>query len=123
VTSARRSVQLSLIQYREGATDFQRVLDSQQSLLAQQDQYTSAKGSIVQNLVAVCRALGGGWQIRAGRDFIPEERQERMRERTDWGSLIPADKLPEELPEPPPTGGAQPLFNRPDGSQWNSRPA
>jgi NodT family efflux transporter outer membrane factor (OMF) lipoprotein len=114
VTSARRSVQLSLIQYREGATDFQRVLDSQQSLLAQQDQYTSAKGSIVQNLVAVYRALGGGWQIRAGRDFIPEERQERMRERTDWGKLLPAATLPDELPEPPPTGGEQPLLNRPD---------
>ena len=35
-------------------------------------------------------------------------------ERTDWGNLIPADKLPEELPEPSATGGAQPLFNRPD---------
>jgi outer membrane protein TolC len=42
VASAQRSVDLSLIQYREGATDCQRVLDSQQSLLAQQDQYTSA---------------------------------------------------------------------------------
>ena len=114
VDSAQRSVDLSLIQYREGATDYQRVLDSQQSLLAQQDQYTSARGSIVQNLVAVYRALGGGWQIRAGRDFVPGERQQRMRERTDWGNLMPADTLPDELPEPPPSGKAQPLFNRPD---------
>ncbi len=114
VDSAQRSVDLSLIQYREGATDYQRVLDSQQSLLVQQDQYTSARGSIVQNLVAVYRALGGGWQIRAGRDFVPGERQQRMRERTDWGNLMPADTLPDELPEPPPSGKAQPLFNRPD---------
>jgi NodT family efflux transporter outer membrane factor (OMF) lipoprotein len=114
VTSARRSVQLSLIQYREGTTDFQRVLDSQQSLLAQQDQYTSAKGSVVQNLVSVYRALGGGWQIRAGNDFVSEDRQERMRERTDWGKLLPAETLPDELPEPPPTGREQPLFNGPD---------
>jgi NodT family efflux transporter outer membrane factor (OMF) lipoprotein len=114
VASAQRSVDLSLIQYREGATDFQRVLDSQQSLLAQQDQYTSAKGSIVRNLVSVYRALGGGWQIRAGNDFVSEERQERMRERTDWGKLLPAETLPDELPEPPPTGSEQPLFNSPD---------
>jgi NodT family efflux transporter outer membrane factor (OMF) lipoprotein len=114
VASAQRSVDLSIIQYREGATDFQRVLDSQQSLQVQQDQYTSALGSIAQNLVSVYRALGGGWQIRAGNDFVPEARQERMRERTDWGNLIPADKLPDELPESPPTGEAQPLFNRPD---------
>ena len=105
---------LSLIQYREGATDYQRVLDSQKSLQAQQDEYTSALGSISQNLVAVYRALGGGWQIRAGNDFVPEARQERMRERTDWGDLIPGEKLPDGLPEPPPTGQAQPLFNPPD---------
>jgi outer membrane protein TolC len=114
VASAQRSVDLSLIQYREGATDYQRVLDTQQSLLAQQDQYTSAKGSIVRNLVSVYRALGGGWQIRAGNDFVSEDRQERMRERTDWGKLLPAGTLPDELPEPPPTGSEQPLFNSPD---------
>ena len=113
VASAQRSVDLSLIQYREGATDYQRVLDSQQSLLAQQDQYTSAKGGIVQNLVSVYRALGGGWQIRAGQEFLPEERLQRMRERTDWGELLPGEQLPDELPEAPPTGNAQPLLNPP----------
>ena len=114
VASAQRSVDLSLIQYREGATDYQRVLDSQQSLQVQQENYTSALGSIAQNLVAVYRALGGGWQMRAGNDFVPEARQERMRERTDWGDLIPAEKLPAGLPVPPPTGTEQPLFNKPD---------
>jgi NodT family efflux transporter outer membrane factor (OMF) lipoprotein len=114
VASAQRSVDLSLIQYREGATDYQRVLDSQQSLQAQQEQYTSALGSISQNLVAVYRALGGGWQLRAGNDFVPEARQERMRERIDWGDLLPGEKLPDGLPESPPTGQAQPLFNPPD---------
>ena len=34
--------------------------------------------------------------------------------RADWGNLMPADTLPDDLPEPPPTGGAQPLFIRPD---------
>jgi hypothetical protein len=37
-----------------------------------------------------------------------------MRERTDWGKLLPAEKLPDDLPEPPPTGQEQPLFNSPD---------
>jgi len=114
VTSAQRSVDLSLIQYREGATDFQRVLDSQQSLLAQQDQYTSAKGAIVLNLVNTYKALGGGWQIRSGKDFVPEARQQRMQERTDWGGLVPAEALPADLPEAPPTGGDQPWLNKPD---------
>ena len=37
VTSAQRSVELALVQYREGATDYQRVLDAQRSLLQQQN--------------------------------------------------------------------------------------
>jgi NodT family efflux transporter outer membrane factor (OMF) lipoprotein len=114
VKSAQRAVDLSLIQYREGATGYQRVLDSQQSLLTQQDQYTASKGDIVSSLVTTYKALGGGWQIRSGKDFVPEVRQQRMQERTDWGGLVPAETLPADLPEAPPTGNAQPLFNKPD---------
>jgi NodT family efflux transporter outer membrane factor (OMF) lipoprotein len=114
VKSARHAVDLSMIQYREGATDYQRVLDSQQSLLAQQDQYTAAKGNIVLNLVSTYKALGGGWQIREGKHYVPEARQQKMRERTDWGELLPGESLPEDLPAPPPSGGEQPLFNKPD---------
>ncbi|UCC55513.1 MAG: efflux transporter outer membrane subunit [Gammaproteobacteria bacterium] len=114
VKSAQRSVDLSLIQYREGAVDYQRVLDSQASLLAQQDQHTSARGDITLNLVATYKALGGGWQIRTGNEVVPQVRQERMIERTDWGALIPAEPPAAGLPEPPPTGSAQPLFNSPD---------
>jgi len=114
VKSAQQAVDLSMIQYREGATGFQRVLDSQQQLLVQQDQYTSAKGNIVLNLVATYKALGGGWQIRSGNAFIPETRQQQMRERTDWGELLPGETLPEDLPAVPAPAGDQPLFNKPD---------
>ena len=114
VKSAERSVQLALIQYREGAVDYQRVLDTQQTLLQEQDQYTTRRGDIVLSLVSTYKALGGGWQIRAGKDFVPEARQEQMRERTDWGDLLPPETLPDDLPEPPPTGTAQPLFNKPE---------
>ena len=37
VTAAQRSVELALVQYREGAVDYQRVLDAQRSLLQQQN--------------------------------------------------------------------------------------
>jgi outer membrane protein TolC len=114
VKSAERSVQLALIQYREGAVDYQRVLDTQQTLLQAQDRYATRRGDIVLSLVSTYKALGGGWQIRAGRDFVPEARQEQMRKRTDWGDLLPPQTLPDDLPEPPPTGTAQPLYNKPD---------
>jgi NodT family efflux transporter outer membrane factor (OMF) lipoprotein len=113
VDSAQRAVDLSLIQYREGAVDYQRVLDSQQRLLSSQEALTNSRGDIILSLVQTYKALGGGWQIRTGRDFLPDSREKQMRERTDWGDLIPGETLPAGLPEPPPSGEEQPLFNAP----------
>ena len=113
VNAAQRAVDLSMIQYREGAVDFQRVLDSQQRLLRAQDAYTRSRGEIITNLVATYKALGGGWEVRAGQNFLPQGTEQRMRERTDWGELIPDATLPTALPDAPPTGSEQPLFNKP----------
>jgi NodT family efflux transporter outer membrane factor (OMF) lipoprotein len=114
VKAAQRSVDLALVQYREGAVDYQRVLDTQQTLLRLQDAYTTVRGEAITALVSVYKALGGGWEIRAGKAFVPDQRQQQMRGRTDWGHLL--DKTaPAELPEPPPTGTAQPVLNAP---QW-----
>jgi hypothetical protein len=74
----------------------------------------AARTPLLPSRITAYKALGGGWQIRTGKDFVPEARQQQMRERTDWGELIPGDKLPEALPKPPPTGTAQPLFNKPE---------
>ncbi len=88
VTAARRAVTLSLIQYRDGAVDYQRVLDSQNRLVAQQDQWTETRGAVTRNLVAVYKALGGGWQQQAGHPVVPERTRKQMQERTDWGDLL-----------------------------------
>jgi NodT family efflux transporter outer membrane factor (OMF) lipoprotein len=114
VKAAQRSVDLALVQYREGAVDYQRVLDTQQTLLRVQDRYTSVRGEVVSGLIAAYKALGGGWEIRAGQSFVSPERQDRMKDRTDWGRLLDSEAVPEELPAPPPTGSDQPLLNSPD---------
>ncbi len=115
VNAAQRSVSLALVQYREGAVDYQRVLDTQQTLLRVQDEHAVVRGNVVESLVAIYKALGGGWEIRAGNTFVNEQRQETMTERTDWGKLLDGDTTqPEELPPAPPTGTAQPLLNSPD---------
>jgi len=88
VTAALRSVDLAVIQYRDGAADYTRVLDTQRSLALQQDQSAVARGGIASNLIDMYRALGGGWQIRAGRDFVPDATKEVMSERTNWGELL-----------------------------------
>ena len=96
VAAAARSVELSMIQYREGLVDYQRVLDTQRFLAQAQDLLTATTGSIAVNLVAMYKALGGGWEIRVGRDFVPQDIKEEMKIRTNWGRLL----SPEEA-EPP----------------------
>ena len=88
VAAATRSVEISMIQYREGLADFQRVLDTQRSKVQAQDQLTATQGSVLINLIATYKALGGGWESRLGKDFLPQEILRQMSGRTDWGALL-----------------------------------
>jgi len=97
--ASKRSVDLSLIQYREGLIDFSRVLQSQELLVRQQERLAETTGAIARNLIAVYKALGGGWEIRRGQQFVPEEVREEMQERTSWGGLLEA-----AAQKPKPTG-------------------
>jgi NodT family efflux transporter outer membrane factor (OMF) lipoprotein len=62
VKEAADSVQLVQAQYQGGLVDFNRVFTTQAQLVTQQDQLAIARGNIASNLIAVYRALGGGWQ-------------------------------------------------------------
>lgn len=64
VEAARESVQLVLIQYKEGKVDFNRVFLLERILVQDEDKLAEAQGNVVQGLIQVYRALGGGWQIR-----------------------------------------------------------
>ena len=86
--AAKRSTEISNIQYREGAVDFQRVIDSERALVTQQDLWILARGDISLNLIAMYKALGGGWELREGHNFISEENRNAMEERTNWGDLL-----------------------------------
>jgi outer membrane protein TolC len=100
VTAALRSVDLAVIQYRDGAADYTRVLNTQQSLIDQQDLATVTRGNIARNLIDMYRALGGGWQMRAGRDFVPNATKEIMAERTNWGELLTPEEAKTMVPAP-----------------------
>jgi outer membrane protein TolC len=99
VAAAKRSVDLSMVQYREGLTDFQRVLDSQRLLADQQDSWVATSGSVVTNLIAAYKSLGGGWQIREGNQPVPPAMMEEMGKRTDWGDLLSPDAVQVPIPE------------------------
>ncbi len=94
--AAKRSADLALIQYREGATDYTTVLTAQAALLSQQDSLSTGQGDVPQGLIAIYRALGGGWEIREGQRFLPADITQVMGNRTNWGGLLePAAVQPE----------------------------
>lgn len=93
VTAAQRSVEISMLQYKEGLVDYQRVLDSQRFLTDLQDVWTATRGDAIVNLVGMYKALGGGWQIREGKMFVSKDNLEQMEKRTNWGSLLEPEAL------------------------------
>jgi NodT family efflux transporter outer membrane factor (OMF) lipoprotein len=63
--AAEESVKLVMTLYRTGLTNFQNVLDMERSLFEQQDLLAESRGLVVQNLIRLYRALGGGWDATA----------------------------------------------------------
>ncbi len=63
VAASERAVALVRTQYLAGLTDFQNVLDSQRTRFALGDQLADANGAVVQHLVRLYSALGGGWDV------------------------------------------------------------
>lgn len=96
--SAKRSVELATLQYEEGEIDFDRVLNTTNALLQQQNALAAAEGTIATSLIATYKALGGGWEVRANRapdDLIPDATKDEMRERTKyWDGVLPVSSSP-----------------------------
>ena len=91
VESARRSNELSVLRYKEGFSDYQRVLDSQQALFAQQQRLTTQRGTSVASLVSLYTSLGGGWENPGDQPLISEQSREQMEQRSNWGNLLEDD--------------------------------
>jgi len=105
-SAAKRSLELATLQYKEGIADFTTVLTAEQSLLQQQDSFAATLGEVAGSLVLVYRGMGGGWQIREGRDFVPEDIRASMEKRTGWGDLLKSFK--------PDTGPARGTIRAPE---------
>jgi NodT family efflux transporter outer membrane factor (OMF) lipoprotein len=107
--AAKKSLDLAVLLYQAGLSDFTTVLISQKALLDEQDKLAVTLGNISNSLVGVYRALGGGWEIREGKDLVPKDIEEEMAKRTNWGKLLaPA------LYHPPASEGPKSLIRAPD---------
>ena len=86
--SAQQSVDLAFVQYREGAVDFQRVLDAQRSLLQEENTLADIDSSVATNLIALYKALGGGWEMQQNEPYINDAIRREMQQRTNWGEYF-----------------------------------
>lgn len=66
VQAADSATSLVTTQYDAGRADYNRVFILQDILVQQQDAFAASQGNNALSLIAVYRALGGGWQIRLG---------------------------------------------------------
>ncbi|WP_095144373.1 MULTISPECIES: efflux transporter outer membrane subunit [unclassified Pseudomonas] len=60
--SSRAAADLAEIRYREGTADFLVLLDAQRERLAAEDSQAQAEVDLYRGIVAIYKALGGGWQ-------------------------------------------------------------
>lgn len=100
VAAANRALGIALDQYLLGTRDFTTVLTAEQNLYQAQSNLASAEGNLSTSLASLYRSLGGGWQIREGNDIVNDATRNEMRNRTNWGSVLP----PSGEPQPPAPG-------------------
>jgi len=72
------------------------------------------RGDVVLNLIAAYKGLGGGWEIRTGKDFVPAATVQEMGERTNWGGLLSTEDRDQEIEK------SRSDF-QPDNSPWKWR--
>lgn len=76
VAANRKAVDLALKLYTEGLTDFLNVLQAQRALFVTEDALVQSNGTVSTNLVALYKALGGGWGMEEeGEDKTLRDRE------------------------------------------------
>jgi len=100
--ASQRALALANIRYREGYSDFQRVLDAQRAMFAQSDNQLLTQGNYIAAIINLYQSMGGGWTEMSIDELISSKVKETMQERTDWGDLLTAPLfLPPENVLPP----------------------
>ena len=107
VQASERALEIANRRFREGYSDFQRVLDAQRSKFAQAENALVNHGSHISSVIGLYKALGGGWQATAVEELIPEDTRDQMQERTDWGDLLSAPLPPDQANPTATSGGPQ----------------
>jgi NodT family efflux transporter outer membrane factor (OMF) lipoprotein len=114
VAAAEDALRIAMIQYKEGSLDFTTVLTAEQNLFQAQNNLVVAQGGVDLGVIAIYRAMGGGWEIREGHDFVPEKTRGEMEDRTDWGTLLTPELIRPQAPGLPSPSDNGPLIRAPE---------
>ncbi|OEF28659.1 TolC family protein [Vibrio rumoiensis] len=102
VEAAVRAFNISMIQYQNGQITFERLLNSVTRMTQNEDAYAQVKGNLANQVVALYKALGGGWQATTGMPFVSQKNIDQMKDRTDWGDYLDdAPTLPDSATSSP----------------------
>ncbi|WP_322805023.1 TolC family protein [Vibrio alfacsensis] len=88
VNSSIRAFNISMTQYENGQISFERLLSSVEKMTRAEDSYATIKGNVANQVVALYKALGGGWEAQTGKPFLSETIAKQMQERSDWDDLL-----------------------------------
>jgi len=116
VVAANAALGIALVEYQVGTRDFTTVLTAEQNLYSAENSLAVAEGNVSAGLAATFRALGGGWQIRDGNEFVPPATRDEMRDRINWGNVLPAEGPPQ--PQPPGLPSPQDIGPRVRAPEW-----
>jgi NodT family efflux transporter outer membrane factor (OMF) lipoprotein len=115
-TAAGNALTVAISEYQLGSRDFTTVLTAEQNLYQAQNNLAVAAGGLTISVVTVYRALGGGWQIRAGHEFVNDSNRAEMRARTNYGDILPPAGEPQ--PQAPGLPGPQDVGPTVRPPQW-----
>jgi len=87
VSSGERAVMIANGRYESGLADFLNVLQSEQALYLSEDQLAQSEERLTLSMVAIFKALGGGWQEQSS--TVPDTHKR------------PATKVPKSPTDPP----------------------
>ncbi|HDM8230821.1 TPA: TolC family protein [Vibrio campbellii] len=103
VNSSIRAFNISMTQYENGQISFERLLNSVEKMTRAEDSYATIKGNVANQVVALYKSLGGGWEAQTGQPFLSETTAKQMQDRSDWDGQLDEEErvLPPLLLEQP----------------------
>ncbi|WP_377930618.1 TolC family protein [Alkalimarinus sediminis] len=119
VNASVRAFNISMTQYENGQINFERLLSSVEKMTRSEDSHAQTKGNIANQVIALYKSLGGGWEANSGKAFISDALIETMKSRTDWGDQLDNPQtLPTQSYSPERSSGA----NSPERSLETNSP-